>query len=91
MGNTQHWEGGGGRRVEKKKGRTFFDAGAVLPLIALRAVAHQVPGREDSAGHALRTPAALTVVGPGQAEQAARPGHTGVASWREGKRRPHPG
>jgi len=63
-------------------GVLFSDAGVVLPLVALRALTHQVPGREDAAGHTLWTPAAFTVVGPGQAEQAAWPGHAGIASSR---------
>lgn len=46
----------------------FFDTGVVPQLIALRALTHQVPRWEDTAGHTLWTPAALTVVGLRQAE-----------------------
>lgn len=64
----------------KKKGHTFFDTGVVPQLIPLRALTHQVPGWQDTAGYTLWTPAALTAVGLGQAQQAAWPGHTGIAS-----------
>lgn len=63
-------------------GILFFDTRVVLQLIALRALAHQVPGREDAARNTIWTPAGSSVVGLGQAQQAARPGHTGVASRR---------
>lgn len=66
--------------AEKKKGHTFFDTGVIPQLIPLRALTHQVPGWQDTAGYALWTPAALTAVGLGQAQQAAWPGHTGIAS-----------
>ena len=65
-----------------RRGRTFFDTRVVLQLVAVRALAHQVPGREDTAGHAVWTPAAPAAVGLGQAQQTARPRCTGVASWR---------
>ena len=68
--------------VGKGKGRTFFDTRLVLQLIAVRTLTHQVPGREDAAGHTLWTPAAPSVVGLGQTQQAARPGRTGGASWK---------
>lgn len=61
-------------------GILFFDTGVVPQLIPLRALTHQVPGWQDTAGYALWTPAALTAVGLGQAQQAAWPGHTGIAS-----------
>lgn len=83
-------KGGGARAGEEGKGGTFFDTGVVPQLIACRALTPQVPRWQDSAGHALWTPAALTVVGGGQAQQAARPGHTGVASWRESTEPQHP-
>lgn len=76
-----------------RKGRrrhTFFDTRVVLLLVARRALAHQVSGREDTAGHTVWTPAAPAAVGLGQAQQAARPGHTGIASWR-GDRWQRPG
>lgn len=46
-----------------KTGVLFFDTGVVLPLIALRAVTHQVPRGEDTAAHTFWTPAAFAVVG----------------------------
>lgn len=68
--------------VGKGKRRTFFDTRAVLQLIAVRTLTHQVPGREGAAGHTVWTPAASSVVGLGQTQQAARPGCTGGASWK---------
>lgn len=49
-------------------GVLFFDTGVVLPLIALRAVTHQVPRGEDTAGHTFWTPAAFAVVGLREAQ-----------------------
>lgn len=49
----------------------FFDTGVVLPLKALRAVTHQVPSGEDTAGHTFWTPAAFAVVGLRETQQAA--------------------
>lgn len=73
-----------------RRGHTFFDTRVVLLLVAMGALAHQVPRREDTAGHTVWTPAAPAAVGLGQAQQAARPGRTGIASWR-GDRRQQPG
>lgn len=51
-----------------KTGVLFFDTGVVLPLVALRAVTHQVPRGEDTAGQAFWTPAAFAVVGLREAQ-----------------------
>lgn len=51
-----------------KTGVLFFDTGVVLPLIALRAVTHQVPRGEDTAGHTFGAPAAFAVVGLREAQ-----------------------
>ena len=80
----QNREGGKEDSRQKEKGRTFFDAGVVPQLIAPRALTPQVARGQDSAGYALWTPAAPVAFSPGQAQQAAWLGHTGVASCREG-------
>lgn len=81
LGTTEIRREGG--ECGKERGHTFFDTRVVLPLVALRAVTHQVSRGEDTAAHPFWTPAASAVVGLRETQQAAGLRYTGIASWRE--------